>query len=238
MCCPTRVVCSLAFPVLLLTRAMCKKSHGSPFLLQTTPKRQILSSNACCCYANRAMQGKRTVTPASLTSGYTPDVRLPFSLPAPGDASSPSLSLLREAGPSVLDELPLILPSRLPLPLVLFLSLLPMIRPGMSSLPLDNWMPSPIALGLLVPLVMPLTPTILNASLRVSPVSSNAAKKRASSLHNSQSPSLIALLSNRTLCSLAVANSSKVCRMSRYPPAVLRLPRCKLSSKSSCGGGR
>jgi hypothetical protein len=177
--------------------------------------------------------------PTSSASDHPPNVRLPFSLPAPGDASSPSLSLLLESGPSVLVELPLTLPLGLPLPLPFLLSRTPlMIRPGTSSLPLDICMPNPIPLGLLAPLPIPLTPTMSRASLRVSPDSSSAARKRASSLHNSQSPSLIARPSNRTLCSLAVAISSKVCRISRYPPAVLRLPRCRLSSKSSCGGGR
>ncbi len=53
------------------------------------------------------------------------------------------------------------------------------------------------------------------ASRRVSPVSSSAAKKRASSLHRSQSSSCMARLSNRTLCSLAVASSSNVWRIKR-----------------------
>ncbi len=57
--------------------------------------------------------------------------------------------------------------------------------------------------------------TMSIASRRVSPVSSSAARKRASSLHRSQSSSCIARLSNRTLCSLAVASSSKVWRTKR-----------------------
>ena len=57
--------------------------------------------------------------------------------------------------------------------------------------------------------------TMSIASRRVSPVSSSAARKRASSLHRSQSSSCIARLSNRTLCSLAVASSSNVWRIKR-----------------------
>ena len=80
--------------------------------------------------------------------------------------------------------------------------------------------------------------TIFMASFNISPVSSIAARNRASSLHNSQSPSLIALVIRRTDCSVAEVSSSSVCRMIRYPPAVFKEPLCSDSSNSSCGGGR
>lgn len=80
--------------------------------------------------------------------------------------------------------------------------------------------------------------TICIASRNVSPLSSMAARNRANSLHRSQSSSRMARENRRTDCSDAVANSSNVCNMSRYPPAVFSEPRCSDSSKSSPGGGR
>lgn len=80
--------------------------------------------------------------------------------------------------------------------------------------------------------------TSSSASLRVAPLSSKAVRKRASSLHNSQSPSSLALPNNRTSCSELDDSSSKVCRTSRYPPAVFKEPCCKDSSKRVAGGGR
>ena len=56
---------------------------------------------------------------------------------------------------------------------------------------------------------------IFITSWRTSPVSSMAARNRASSLHKSQSPSFIARVSNRTGCSVAASNSSNVCRTIR-----------------------
>ena len=80
--------------------------------------------------------------------------------------------------------------------------------------------------------------TISRTSRSVAPLSSRAVRNLASSLHNSQSSSSFARESKRTNCSELELNSSKVWRMSRYPPAVFNEPLCNDSSKSSCGGGR
>lgn len=143
---------------------------------------------------------------------------LPASL-ALIDAESASESLsgppLIDPGPSVLlaadpSALPpaLLPPAPPPPPLLLLL--------GTSS----RWpfcIPSPIPPLGLPPRLPPIpeTPTMSSASRSVSPVSSSAARNLASSLQSSQSPSRIALPRSLTLCSLAVAISSKVCRISR-----------------------
>jgi hypothetical protein len=57
-------------------------------------------------------------------------------------------------------------------------------------------------------------------------------------LHSSQSCSCFAFSKSLKTCSSPVSSSSKVCRTSRYPPAVFRLPFCSDSSNSSRGGGR
>lgn len=57
--------------------------------------------------------------------------------------------------------------------------------------------------------------TISNASLSVAPLSSKAVRNRASSLHNSQSPSFFALARSRTSCSELELNSSNVCKTRR-----------------------
>lgn len=59
------------------------------------------------------------------------------------------------------------------------------------------------------------TSTICIASFSVSPVSSMAARNRASSLHSSQSPSLIALDRTLTDWSADGSSSSKVCKIMR-----------------------
>ena len=76
------------------------------------------------------------------------------------------------------------------------------------------------------------------AAFRVLPLSSNAIKNLASSLHKSQSPASLACCKSRTQDSELLVISSKVCNTSRYPPAVLSIPFFNDASKSSCGGGR
>lgn len=143
-------------------------------------------------------------------------------LAVPASLSPLTLALASESSPPGLPPFPLpVLPVLLdspdpePDPLSIFLC-------GTSSRATsDPPMPSSPSL---FPVAI-LTLAISSASRSVSPVSSSAAKNLASSLHSSQSSSLIALLSSLTLCSDADDSSSNVCRMSRYPPAVFKLPR-------------
>lgn len=57
--------------------------------------------------------------------------------------------------------------------------------------------------------------TSSSASRKESPLPSKAVKKRASSLHSSQSPSSFARLNRRTSCSELDESSSNVCSTSR-----------------------
>ena len=80
--------------------------------------------------------------------------------------------------------------------------------------------------------------TSASACFNVLPDSSRAMRKRANSLHNSQSCSSLARLSSRSDWLEPVCSSSRLCNTSRYPPAVFREPLFRDSSNSSCGEGK